>query len=297
MRMKNVGFIGTGIMGEPMAHHLLKAGYTLQVWNRSAHKLDALIMAGARHCASAAEAARGADVVICMLSSGPVCDEVLLGVDGVIEQMTPGATLIVMSSIPVESARRQAEAAMAKAVRYLDAPVSGGQQGARDGTLVIMVGGPTADYDAARPLLECMGRSTRVGAAGAGQLAKLTNQLIVAGTIGLIAEAFTLAERGGADPRALREALLGGFADSTILRQHGQRMIEGDFAPGGPAKYQLKDTTTALALATTLGLELPLLRQTDALFKAMVDHGDGELDHSGLIREIRRHNHLAPAGE
>jgi 3-hydroxyisobutyrate dehydrogenase-like beta-hydroxyacid dehydrogenase len=290
-----VGFVGTGIMGAHMARRLAEGGHRVRAWNRTPDKAQRLGAHGVQRAASAADAARDADIVICMLSSGPVCDEVLLGRGEVLASMTPGSTLIVMSSIPVETARRQGEAATARRVDYLDAPVSGGEKGAQAGTLAIMAGGDADVFERSRLLLEAMGRPVRVGPVGTGQLAKLVNQMMVASTIAAVAEALLFAERGGADPGQVREALLGGFADSTILRQHGQRMVAGDFRPGGPATYQVKDTSTALALARSLGLELPLLGLVDGLFADMVSHGDGDLDHSAIIREFRRRQGL-PAG-
>ena len=283
-----IGFIGTGIMGFHMARRLAEAGHAVQAWNRSSGKADRLAAFGVQVVPHAADAARDADVVICMLSSGPVCDAVLLGQGEVLASMRRGSTLIVMSSIPVETARRQHEAASARGVTYLDAPVSGGESGAEAGRLAIMVGGEAAAVEARHELLAVMGRPTHVGPAGSGQLAKLANQAIVASSIVAVAEALLFAERGGADPGQVREALLGGFADSTVLRQHGLRMVQHRFEPGGPAKYQVKDTSTALAFAKTLGLELPVLGIVDRLFADMVSHGDGDLDHSGIIREIRR---------
>ena len=283
-----VGFIGTGIMGFHMARRLAQAGYTVQVWNRTPDKAERLKPFGVEVCACPADAACNADVVICMLSAGPVCDEVLLGRGEVLASMRRGSTLIVMSSIPVETARRQHEAASVRSLAYLDAPVSGGEAGAEAGRLAIMVGGEAAPFEAWSGLLEVMGRPTHVGPVGSGQLAKLANQMMVACTITAVAEALLFAERGGADPGQVREALLGGFADSTVLRQHGLRMVQQQFKPGGPAKYQVKDTSTALSLAKTFGLDLPLLRVVDGLYADMVLHGDGELDHSGIIREIRR---------
>ena len=283
-----VGFIGTGIMGFHMARRLAQAGHTVQVWNRTPDKAERLAPFGVQVCVCAADAACNADVVICMLSAGPVCDEVLLGSGEVLASMRRGSALIVMSSIPLETARRQHEAASARNVAYLDAPVSGGEAGAEAGRLVVMAGGEAAPFENWRGLLEVMGRPTHVGPVGSGQLAKLANQMMVASTIAAVAEALLFAERGGADPAQVREALLGGFADSTVLRQHGLRMVQQQFKPGGPAKYQVKDTSTALSLAKTLGLELPLLRVVDRLYADMVSHGDGELDHSGVIREIRR---------
>ncbi|MDF2621473.1 MAG: 2-hydroxy-3-oxopropionate reductase [Xanthobacteraceae bacterium] len=291
-----IGFIGTGIMGGHMARRLAEAGYRVRAWNRTVERAEALAAHGVALAGSASEAAAGAEAVICMLSSGPVCTAVLGGRDGVIAAMPTGATLVVMSSIPVETARAQAEACARRGLGYLDAPVSGGERGARDGTLAIMAGGDAATVDALAPVFAALGRATHVGPAGSGQLAKLANQLIVASNICAVAEALLLAERGGADPAKVREALLGGFADSTVLRQHGERMVRGDFTPGGPAKYQVKDTSTALRLARSLGLNLPVAVAVDRLFQSLVDHGGGELDHSAAIVELRRANHPAEAG-
>ena len=286
-----IGFVGTGIMGEPMALHLVKAGYRVKVWNRSPAKLLKLIDAGAEPCPNAATAARDVAFVICMLSDGPTCDHVLFG-EGVVAAMSRDAVVIVMSSIPVETAVAEARKCAEFGVRYLDAPVSGGQRGAQDAKLAIMVGGAQRDFDAVREVLSVMGRPVLIGPVGSGQLAKIANQMIVASTIATVSEAFLLAERGGADLAKLREALTGGFADSTILQQHGRRMIEDDFKPGGPAKWQLKDTHTAVALARSLGLTLPVVTLVDSLFEDMIAHGDGDLDHSALIRELRRRNGL-----
>lgn len=291
-RPMKVGFIGTGIMGFHMARRLAEAGHAVQAWNRSPERAERLSPFGVHVVPRAPGAARDTDLVICMLRSGPVCDEVLLGQGEVLASMRPGSTLIVMSSIPVETARRQHEAVSARGVTYLDAPVSGGEAGAETGRLAIMAGGDATAFEAWHDVLAVMGRPTHVGPAGSGQLAKLANQMIVASTIVAVAEALLFAERGGADPGQVREALLGGFADSTVLRQHGLRMVQQQFKPGGPAKYQVKDTSTALAFARSLGLELPELGVVDRLFADMVSHGDGDLDHSGIIREIRRSQRL-----
>jgi 3-hydroxyisobutyrate dehydrogenase-like beta-hydroxyacid dehydrogenase len=296
MDKPTLGFIGTGIMGEPMARHLVKAGYHVKVWNRSPEKLRGLIDAGAEACADAAAASHGVSALICMLSDGPTCDAVLLGEGGAIFAMSRGATVIVMSSIPVETAVAEARKCAERSVRYLDAPVSGGQRGAEAATLAIMAGGAHQDFDGVKDILAVMGRPVRVGPVGCGQLAKIANQMIVASTIATVSEAFLLAERGGADLAKIREALTGGFADSTILQQHGKRMIENDFKPGGPAKWQLKDTHTAVALAKSLGLSLPVIGLVDSLFEDMIAHGDADLDHSALIRELRRRNGLPPSG-
>ncbi|MCM2456749.1 NAD(P)-dependent oxidoreductase [Rhizobium sp. CG4] len=284
------GFIGTGIMGGHMVRRLSEAGFDMAAWNRSPGKTASLKDLGIEVASSAVAAATAKDFVICMLSSGPVCDEVLLGEGGVIDAMQTGSTLIVMSSIPVETARKQADICRQKGIFYIDAPVSGGEKGARDGTLAIMAGGEVGDVAAMQRVFAAMGRLTPVGPVGSGQLAKLANQMIVASSICTVAEALLLAERGGADPARVREALLGGFADSTILRQHGLRMVTNDFVPGGPARYQLKDTNTALSLAAGLGLQLPIAIGADRLFAAMVENGDGDLDHSAVIEELRRMN-------
>lgn len=279
-------------MGEPMAHHLLKAGYSVRAWNRSPEKMNSLVAAGAVQCFEAREAGLGVSVLICMLSVDSICNEVLFD-GGVIAAMAPGATVVMMSSIAVETAVEQARFAAGYGVRYLDAPVSGGQAGARNGTLAIMVGGSEEDFAAVEPVLACMGRPVLVGPVGCGQLSKLVNQLIVASTIAAVAEALLLAERGGADTARVREALAGGFADSPILQQHARRMIENDFKPGGAAKWQLKDTRNAMAYSQSVGLSLPVGSLVNSLFEEMVEHGDGDLDHSGLIRELRRRNGLA----
>jgi 3-hydroxyisobutyrate dehydrogenase-like beta-hydroxyacid dehydrogenase len=287
-----LGFLGTGIMGAQMARRLAEAGHEVHAWNRSRARVEPLAAYGVVVASSPAAAVSGAAVALCMLSSGPVCDAVLLGDGGALAALPAGATLVVSSSIPVETARAQARAAAARGVGYLDAPVSGGEKGAAAGTLAIMVGGDEATLDAARPVLEVLGRPTHVGPAGSGQLAKLANQLVVGGTIALVAEALLLAERGGADPARVRAALLGGFAGSTVLEQHGARMIGGDFRPGGPARHQVKDNRTVVALARSLGLALPVAELVDGLFADLVAHGDGDLDHSALIRELRRRNGL-----
>lgn len=288
--MKTIGFIGTGIMGLPMAQHLARAGFSIKAWNRTAAKASSLMEWGANIVGNARDVASGADVVICMLSSGPTCDEILLGEGGVIAAMKPGALLIVMSSIPVETAQQQAVVAKAHGVHYVDAPVSGGEKGAKEAKLAIMVGGETTAWEISQAVLQTMGRPTHVGPAGCGQLAKLVNQMMVAANIASVAEAMLLAERGGANPGKVREALLGGFADSTALRQHALRMINAEFAPGGPAKYQLKDTRTAVAFAQKAGLSLPMLSTADDLFSNMIESGDGELDHSAVINQLRRMN-------
>jgi len=292
MNLQTIAFIGTGIMGKPMARNLMRAGFPVRAWNRSAAKVHDLVEDGARGFDTPAEAASGADVLICMLSDGPTCDEVLFGENGAAKALAPGALVVVMSSIPVDTAVDQARQCAERGLRYLDAPVSGGERGAREASLAIMVGGEAAAFEQGRDVLAAMGRPVHVGPAGTGELSKLVNQLIVASTIATVAEGLLLAERGGADPSKVHEALMGGFVDSPIWRQHGQRMLNNDFTPGGPAKWQLKDTRTALAQAQKIGLSLPVGSLVDSLFAAMIEAGDGDLDHAGLIRQLRRHNTL-----
>ena len=292
MSLLTVAFIGTGIMGQPMARNLLHAGFPVRAWNRSPAKVQELSAQGAEVFQTPAQAANGAQVLICMLSDGPTCDEVLFGENGAALALAPGALVIVMSSIPVDTAADQARRCTELGLRYLDAPVSGGERGAREASLAIMVGGDAAAFEHGRQVLAAMGRPVHVGPAGTGELFKLVNQLIVASTIATVAEGLLLAERGGAAPSKVHEALMGGFVDSPIWRQHGQRMLNNDFTPGGPAKWQLKDTRTALAQAQKLGLNLPVGSLVDSLFAAMVEAGDGELDHAGLIRQLRRNNPL-----
>ena len=295
MSGRRIGFLGTGIMGGHMARRLCEAGHTVTAWNRSREKAEPLAAHGAQIADNPTAAVEGAEVALCMLSDGPVCDAVLIE-DGTMAAMPAGGLVIVMSSIPVATARAQAEKAAELGLRYIDAPVSGGEPGARDGTLAIMAGGEEGDIEEARSIFEAMGRPTRVGPAGSGELAKLANQMIVSNTLATVAEALLLAKVGGADPAAVREALLGGFADSTILRQHGKRMIEGDFKPGGPAKYQLKDQRTAMALARDLDLRLPVSALVEELFEAMVHQGRGDIDHSGIFIELKRLNGLPIEG-
>lgn len=287
--MKRIGFLGTGIMGGHMARRLAQAGFEVRAWNRSPAKAEALAGFGVRPVQHMGEALEGAGAVVVMLSTGPVIDELLFdrGAEA-LAGLAAGSLLIVMSSIPVQSARAEGEAAAARGLRYLDAPVSGGEPGACDGSLAIMAGGNEDAFAAAQPVFAVLGNATLLGPVGSGQLAKLCNQVIVGGTLVAIAEALTLAARNGADPAALRTALMGGFGDSKVLRVLGERMVTGNFEPGSPAAYQLKDLRTAAALAAGAGLNLSLLRHLIATFESLAAHGDGERDVAIVLREIER---------
>lgn len=288
-------------MGLPMAGHLAAAGVNLKVWNRTSHRADTLEhLPNVVVSPGAVQAVQAAQIVIVMLSTGQVVDEVLFGPDQhgdcVADTLNPSSLVIVMSSIPVGTALAQAEKLRQSSIRYVDAPVSGGETGARAATLTIMAGGDVDDIQKAMPVLQLLGKVTRVGPVGSGQLAKLANQLIVGVTIGAVAEALILAAAGGADIGSVCQALQGGFADSTILRQHGARMVERRFEPGGHATTQLKDLVTARALADSYSLQLPFLELSERLYRSMCDHGLSERDHSALFLELERISHLKPAG-
>ena len=285
--MQRIAFIGTGIMGGHMAARLAAAGLQVRAWNRSPQKLAALLAQGLQPAGSVREALAGCDAAVVMLSTGAVVDDVLFaGARPAIADLPAGALLAVMSSIPVETAREQARLAAAAGIGYLDAPVSGGEPGAREGTLAIFAGGAAEDFARAAPLLAPLGRATHLGPAGSGQLTKLANQVIVGGTLVAIAEALVLARSGGADPAAVREALMGGFGDSRVLRVLGARMVSGDFVPGSPAQYQLKDMRTAQQLAGQYGLRLDMLDDVIRRFESLVARGEGERDVSVIIREV-----------
>ena len=290
--MKKIGFIGTGVMGLPMALNILNAGFPLQVWNRSKDKLELLEKQGANIVESPQDLAKQVDVLILMLSDGQTCDDMLFGQYGLINDLNPSSSVIVMSSIPVETAQAQSRKCYEKGIDYLDAPVSGGEQGAITGNLAIMAGGEEVAYQSAFDVLAAMGRPIHVGPSGTGQLAKLVNQIIVATTIAAVSEGLVLAKQGGANPEKILSALAGGFADSLILQQHGKRMIDENFKAGGYAKWQLKDTHTAVNYSKSLNLNLPVLTLVDTLFEQMVQEGWGELDHSALIKHIKKINRL-----
>jgi 3-hydroxyisobutyrate dehydrogenase-like beta-hydroxyacid dehydrogenase len=289
---RRVALLGTGIMGAHMARRLAQAGFAVTVWNRSTDKAAPLAQFGARLADSPSAACESADVVIVMLSNGPVVEEVLFSADGTgrkpAEVIAAGAALVVMSSIPVETCQAQAPRLTARGVGYVDAPVSGGEPGARDGTLAIMAGGDDKVIESLTDVFAVLGRVTRIGPVGTGQMTKLANQIIVGGTMVAVAEALHFATRGGADPAAVRRALMGGFAESKILNIHGERMVERNFVPGGPAEYPLKDQRTAKARAETFGLNFTLLDTLVDIFGDMItDFGTGH-DVAGVLQEVER---------
>jgi 3-hydroxyisobutyrate dehydrogenase-like beta-hydroxyacid dehydrogenase len=288
--MTRLCLLGCGLMGTPMSRRLLDAGYVLTVWNRTHAKAEALAAHGAKVATSPAEAAQDADIVITMLEHGGVVEDVLFNpaLPGAALGMKPGALLVDMSSILPEQAQALATRLAERGLNALDAPVSGGTLGAEAGTLAIMAGGSEADFARAEAVLRVLGRPVHVGPAGAGQLTKLANQMIVGITIGAVAEALLLAEKGGANPAKVREALRGGFAESRILEVHGQRMVDGDFAKRGSLAIQLKDLRNALHTSTALHFDAPITKALSALYEDAAQHGFAELDQSGLFKELQR---------
>ncbi|HUN90660.1 MAG TPA: 2-hydroxy-3-oxopropionate reductase [Burkholderiaceae bacterium] len=286
--MARIGFVGLGIMGTPMAGHLLKGGHELNLYSTSRIP-DELVKAGGRGCANGKEVAARADIIITMVPDTPNVAAALFDAHGIAAGLTPGKIVVDMSSIsPVETkvfARRINELGC----DYLDAPVSGGEVGARNATLSIMVGGPEAAFEKVKPLFDLMGKNiTRVGENGDGQTAKVANQIIVALNIEAVAEALLFAARAGADPAKVRQALMGGFASSKILEVHGERMIKRTFDPGFRIELHQKDLNLALASARALGVALPNTATAQELFNACAAHGGKGWDHSAMVRALEK---------
>ena len=284
-----IAVLGIGMMGFPMARRLCEAGCTVSVWNRSHAKAERLQPFGATVADSPADAVAQADVVITLLEHGGVVEDVLFQ-QGTTAGLRPGTLVVDMSSIQPHQARDHASRLAAQGVQHLDAPVSGGTVGAEQGTLAIMAGGEAADFERVLPVFELLGKAVHVGPHGAGQLAKLANQMIVGITIGAVAEALLLCEKGGADMAKVRQAISGGFADSRILQVHGQRMVERDFSKRAAMTVQLKDMRNALATADKIGFEAPITGLFEQLFAQGVDHGLADMDHSALFVELARRN-------
>ncbi|RUP12010.1 MAG: 2-hydroxy-3-oxopropionate reductase [Methylobacterium sp.] len=282
----NIGFIGLGIMGAPMAGHLIAAGHSLFLKTRRSVP-EALLAAGGTACATAAAVAERADTIILMLPDTPDVEQVLFGTDGVAEGLSPGKTVIDMSSIAPLATKDFAARIAERGGAYLDAPVSGGEVGAKNAALSIMVGGEPEAFERARPLFEAMGKTvTHVGPVGAGQVAKVANQIIVALTIEAVAEGLLFASKAGADPAKVRQAITGGLATSRILELHGARMIERTFDPGFRIGLHQKDLNLALDGARTLGLSLPATALAQQLFSACVAQGGAAWDHSAMVKAL-----------
>jgi 2-hydroxy-3-oxopropionate reductase len=286
--MSDIGFIGLGIMGKPMAAILITGGHTLHLQSRSGVPAE-LTAAGGRACDSAKAVAQKADIVILMLPDTPDVERVLFGTNGVAEGLRPGKLVIDMSSIAPLATKDFAGRINALGCDYLDAPVSGGEVGAKNAALTIMVGGPQAAFERAQPVFELMGKNiTLVGGNGDGQTCKVANQIIVALNIEAVAEALLFAAKAGADPAKVRQALLGGFAASRVLEVHGERMIKRTFDPGFRIELHQKDLGIAHAGARALGQSLPNTASAQELFNACAANGGAKWDHSAMVRALER---------
>ncbi|TWF58664.1 NAD(P)-dependent oxidoreductase [Neorhizobium alkalisoli] len=286
---RKIAFLGTGLMGGPMARRLLAAGYPLAVWNRDAEKARPLEAEGATLAASPAEAVKDAEVVFTMLTDAAAVASVLFD-SGCAEALKPGAVVVDTSSIIPDAAKDHAARLQGLGIAHIDSPVSGGVVGAREGTLAMMAGGDAEVIAGLADVFSVLGRVTHVGPSGAGQICKLANQQIVAITIGAVAEAMILVEAGGASREAFRNAIRGGFAESRILDLHGARMIARDFQPGGSSRNQLKDLNAVAAVAEKLSLRLPLTEEVRDEYTTFVSEGGGEKDHSGLLLHLEALN-------
>ena len=295
----NIGFIGLGIMGRPMAGHLLRGGHKLYL-NNIGGVPDELLQDGGKACASGREVAEQAEVVIIMVPDTPHVEAVLFAGGGVAEGLSPGKVVVDMSSIAPVATKEFARRVNALGCDYLDAPVSGGDVGAKAASLTIMVGGPEQAFAKVKPLFDLMGKNiTLVGANGDGQTTKVANQIIVALTIEAIGEALLFASKAGADPARVRKALMGGFANSRILEVHGERMVKRNFAPGFRIELHQKDLNLALQGAKSLGVSLPNTAACQELFNACAAHGGSAWDHSAMVRalEIMANHEIASQGD
>ena len=282
-----IGFIGLGIMGKPMARNLIKAGYQLVVHNRSRAAVDELSKEGAQAASSSKDVAARSEIVITMLPDSPDVELVYAGENGVFSDAKAGMLLIDMSSISPVVARKLAEEAQEQDLDMIDAPVSGGEAGAISATLSIMIGGKSPAVERAMPIFQALGKNiVHVGEAGAGQVTKAANQMVVGTTIAIVSEALVLAAKAGVDPAKVRQALLGGFAQSKILEAHGQKMLERNFKPGFRIRLHEKDMKIALATGSEYGVPLMVTSQVAQMMTAMKSMDNGDLDHSGLVKFV-----------
>ncbi len=282
--VERIGFIGLGIMGKPMARNLLAAGYALVAHNRSRAPVAELVAAGATAAENPREVAERCDVAITMLPDGPDVRSVATGADGLLAEARPGMLWIEMSTIAPGVARELASLARARGVGMLDAPVSGGDVGAREGTLSIMVGGGAADIARAEPILRALGKTiTHVGPAGSGQVVKACNQIVVALTIEAVSEALVLGAKAGVDPAVILRVLSGGLAANRVMEARGRNFLEHDFTPGFKARLHEKDLAIALGAGREYGVPLPVTALVEQLLLALIQRGQGELDHTALL--------------
>ena len=283
---QHIGFIGLGVMGRPMAGHLLAKGHQLTVYNRSRTAVDELVKAGARAASSAADVAWHSDIVITMLPDTPDVEAVIAGHDGVLDGVRADAVVIDMSSISPAATRKLASLVAARGATMLDAPVSGGEIGAKNATLSIMVGGDASAFERVRPILACMGNPERIvhiGAeSGSGQICKICNQIAIGGALAGVSEAFAIARKSGVDASLVRQALLGGFAASRVLEVHGERILTGDFAPGFRARLYQKDLRIAEETAAAHGVAVPATAVVVDMVQRLVFEGGAGLDYSAI---------------
>jgi 2-hydroxy-3-oxopropionate reductase len=288
MSQLKLGFVGLGIMGTPMAGHLIAAGHTVFISTRSKVP-DELAKSASIVCANPAEVAKQADIIITMVPDTPDVEKVLFGEHGIAAGLTKGKIVVDMSSISPIETKLFAQRINALGCEYLDAPVSGGQLGAKGATLTIMVGGSEATFAKVKPVFELMGKNiTLVGGNGAGQVTKVANQIIVALNIEAVAEALVFAAKAGADPAKVREALMGGFASSKILEVHGERMIKRTFDPGFRIELHQKDLNLALSSAKALGVSLPNTASAQELFNSCSAYGGKAWDHSAMVKALEK---------
>ncbi len=291
--MRKIGFIGLGIMGKPMAENLIKAGYSLIVYDIVPEKVRQLVAAGAEAASSNSEVARASEIIITMLPNSPEVKEAVLGSEGVLEGAEPGTILVDMSSIAPLAGKEVSQKAKDKGVVVLDAPVSGGEPKAVDGTLAIMVGGPQEAFDKVKDILAVMGASvTRVGEIGSGNTAKLANQIIVALNIAAMSEAMVLATKSGVDPEKVYQAIRGGLAGSTVLDAKVPLALQGNFKPGFRIELHIKDLANALDTARELGVSMPLSRAVMEIMQTLKAIGKGADDHGGIIQYYEKLAHV-----
>lgn len=287
--MANLGFIGLGIMGKPMSGHLLDAGHTVHIYDVVAASVKEVAAKGGVVCGSSKEVAQKSDIIFIMVPDTPDVEAAIFGKDGVAEGVKSGSIVVDMSSISPIATKEFAKKLADMGVKMLDAPVSGGQVGAQNATLSIMVGGQPEVFEKIKPYFELMGKNiVLIGGNGDGQTCKVANQIVVAETIMAISEALLFASKAGADPAKVREALLGGFAQSRILDLHGKRMIERTFQPGFRIRHQQKDLNLALQGARTLGMSLPGASIAQELLNAVAAQGDIDLDHSAMVLALEK---------
>jgi 2-hydroxy-3-oxopropionate reductase len=287
--IKKIGFIGTGLMGLPMAKNILKSGYNLKAFNRTQNKAEPLKEFGGEIAETIKDVVKDNEVIITMLTDDNAINEVMSSSD-FLDNLNPGTTVIDMSSIKPATAIKYGNKLKSNNINYLDAPVSGGTIGAEEASLAIMVGGELKVFDEAVDILKTMGNPTLVGPISCGQVSKLANQIIVGLTIGAVAEAITLCEKADADPNKVIKALKGGWADSKILQTHGKRMIDKDFLPKGKTSTHSKDMNNIIECARNYNTELPISNLVKEMYKTLVKNGHGDEDHSSLYKEIKRIN-------